>query len=330
MPAFHYPLPEARPPSSWHGLSDEARASLTPTVTMGPSAANQLLTNGDGAEGLSPEVQSWASAELNNNFIDGALDSWQRYEAELGSTVPRNVDELLQTNPNLAPTLTRLHEAKQALIVSGEITPEGLNVGETMRLLVMPWQAISDNRANLGDWVNRMRAIQGIRTGDYINNDLLAIIVGDQPLYRDAGNPSRLRTSSDYLARKIEQDGPWGVILTQISDQAGLKRIVESSDEQCSPDAMTNNGTGHFEVAGQAVDDMGIFEWLGLTLQEDPAKLSTQDYYWMLANRVEVSGAQRVPYGGGWCAGWYGSQVKSDLSWANDQDGNVQVRLTVM
>ena len=282
---------------------------------MGPSAANQLLTpNCNGAEGLSPEVQSWASAELNNNFADGALGAWQRYEGVLGSTVPTNVDELLQTNPNLAPTLTRLHEAKQALAAIGETTPEGLNVGETMRLLVMPWQAISDNRANLGDWVNRMRAIQGIQNGDYINDDLLAIITGDQPLYRDAGNPSQLRTSSDYLARKIEQDGPWGVILTQTSDQAGLKRIVEGSDENRSPDAMTNTGAGHFEVAGRAVDDMGIFEWLGLTLQEDPTKLSSQDYSWMLANRVEVSGDPRVPRGD-----WDGGQVESHLDWADDQ-----------
>lgn len=244
----------------------------------------------NGAERLSPEVQSWASAKLNNNFADGALGSWQRYEAELGSTVPRNVDELLQTNPNHAPTLTRLHKAKQALIATGETTPEDLNVDETMRLLVTPWQAISDNRANLSDWVNRMGAIQGIQSGDYVNDGLLAIITRDQPLYRNTANPSQLDTSSDYLARKIEQGGPWGVIPTQTSDQAGLECIVYGSDEQRSPDDMINNG------AGQAVDNIGIFEWLGLTLPEDPTKLSTQDYSWILANRVEVGGVPRVPY----------------------------------
>jgi hypothetical protein len=325
MTTFRYPLPEAEPPSPWGGLSDEARTSLT-RIAMGPSAANQLLTpNGNGAEGLSPEVQSWASAELNNNFADGALGAWQRYEGVLGLTVPNNIDELLQTNPNLAPTLTRLHETKQALIASGETTPEGLDVGETMRLLVMPWQAISDNRANLGEWVDRMRAIQGIQSGDYINDDLLAIITQEQPLYRDAGNPSQLRTANDYLARKIEQDGPWGVILTQTSDQAGLKRIVEGSDENRSPDAMTNNGAVHFEVAGRAVDDMGIFEWLGLTLQEDPTKLSSQDYSWMLANRVEVGGGPHVPRGY-----WGDGQVESGLGWAGSQNVLVRVRLAVM
>lgn len=60
---------------------------------------------------------------------------------------------------------------------------------------------------------------------------------------------------------------------------------------------MANNGTGHFEVAGHAVDVMGIFEWLCLTLQEEPITLSTHDYSLMLANRTEVGGDSPVPRG---------------------------------
>lgn len=193
-----------------------------------------------------------------------------------------------------------------------------------MRLLVMPWQAISDHRANLDNWIRRMRLIQDVRLNSY-NIDLLAAITNDLPLYRDAGHPSQLITSSDYLARKIEQDGPWGVILTQTSNQAGLKRIVESSTGQRSPDAMTNHGASHFEIAGRAVDNMGIYEWLAVTLQEDPTKLSCHDYSWMLANRVDGGdGGAHVPRGD------WNNRVRSLLDLARNQDSDMRVRLTVM
>jgi hypothetical protein len=327
MTTFRYPLPgESDPNSPWSGFSDEARTALT-RLAMGPSPANQLLTpDGSGAEGLSPEVQSWANVELNNNFADGVLGSWKRYEVQLGVAVPRSTEELMQTNPNLAATLTRLYEAKQALIASGETTPEGLNVGETMRLAVVPWQAIRNNLENFGSWVEQMRNVQNVaQSDDYINDDLLSAITQNQPLYRDEANPQLLLRPSQYLDRKITRDGPLGVILVQNSNQAGLQRIVEGTEENRSPDAMTDNGTSHFELAGHPVDSMGVFEWVSLTFQEDPAQLSSQDYSWMLANRLEVGGVPRVPNGY-----WYGVRVRSGLDWAGDQGDDVRVRLAVM
>jgi hypothetical protein len=327
MTTFRYPLPESEPISRWGGFSDEARTALT-RIAMGPGPANQLLTpDGNGAEGLTADAHSWANVELNNNFADGALGSWQRYETALGVTVPHTVDELLQTNPNLAPTLTRLHEAKQALTASGEVTPEGFNLGETMHLVVMPWQVLRDNvGSNFDTWVNQMRGIQNTaQSDDYINDSLLSAIAENQPLYRAQDVPERLITPTEYLDRKIAQDGAWGVMLLQTSDQAGLKRIVEGPEDMRSPDAMTNNGVGHFEVAGIKVDNLGIFEWLATSFQEDPSKLSSQDYSWMLANRMTVDGGPHVPSGR-----WDDGQVKSGLGWADRQNDFVRVRPAVM
>jgi len=324
MTTFRYPRPEQEPTSPWSGFSDEARTALSRTA-MGPSPADQLLTPDGGAEGVSAEVMSWANVELNNNFADGVLGSWKRYEAQLGTTIPRSTEELMQINPNLATTLTRLYEAKQALTNSGYTTPEGENVGETMHLALVPWQAIRNNLGDFSGWVNRMRSIQGIQEQDYINNDLLGIITQNSPLYRDLATGDKFMPAAFYLDKKIDQDGSLGVILVQTSNQAGLSHLLEGPAEDRSPDAMTNNGLSHFEIAGQAVDGLGIFEWLSLTFQSDPSQLSSQDYSWMLANRVDIDGDPHVPRGD-----WDDGRVGSYVDWAGDRYGNMRVRLAVM
>ena len=112
----------------------------------------------------------------------------------------------------------------------------------------------------------------------------------------------------EYLNQRIKQDGDWGIILAQTSDEAGLERLVKGSPSDRTPDKLTDNGSTNFIVAGQKVDGMGIFEWIALTFQEDPTKLSTKDVSWLLANRLKINGVPQVPYGV-----WGGSRVKSDL-----------------
>ncbi len=318
MATFRYPLPEAEPTSQWSGFSDEARTALT-RIAMGPSPANQLLTpDGNGAEGLSTEVQSWASEELGN--VSNYFDTWQNYDGQLGVTKPVSMGELAARNPNLAGKLTRLYEAKQALLASGETTPNGTNVGETMRLAVLPWQEMRNHLNDFDEWVDGLREAQGLDEEDYINEDLIAAIKGNTQFYRDPENPAQLLTASQYLDKKIAEDGPVGVMLVQTSDDAGIDRIKGQS-----PDQMTADGSQHLEIAGHNIDAMGVFEWISLTLHSDPAQLSSEDYSWMLANRLDVGGAPRVPDGF-----WRGGQVGSSLYWADSQYDGVRVRLAVM
>ncbi len=319
MTAFRYELPESEPTSAWSGLSDEAKIALTRTA-MGPSAANQLLTpDGNGIEGLSPEVASWATADLET--IGTGMHSWYQYHEQLGVAVPTSLTELAANNPNLDQALTRLYEAKQALVTSGEVNPENLNIGETMHLVLVPWQEIRNHLADFDQWVKTLRTAQGAASrDDYINPSLLSVIQSDQSLYRDPTSPFQRLSPSQYLDRKIAEDGPWGIILTQTSPQAGVDRLKGQS-----PDQLTENGTRHLEVAGQMVDSMGTFEWIALTLQEDPKQLSAQDYSWLLANRIDVDDRPRVPSGR-----WSVDRVRSGLAWADYTHDSVRPRLAVM
>lgn len=314
MTTFHYPLPETEPSSPWSGLSTEAMTALT-SIAMGPSAANQLLTpNGNGAEGLAPDVHAWATTDFE-------ATNWYQYPDQLGLDAPTSLQELAAVSPNLAPTLARLYEAKQSIVATNEMTPEGQNVGETMHLAFIPWQEISNHLADFDFWVKALRDSQGIATqDDYINENLLKAIKSNLHIYRDPEYPHQFLTSTEYLERRISIDGPWGVMLVQTSQEAGLERIKGQS-----PDEMTASGSSHLELGGQLVDGLGVFEWMALTMQRDPRELSASDLSWMLANRLEVGGGPRVPNGY-----WRGSRVKSRLGRADDQYDDVRVRLAVM
>lgn len=285
---------------------------------------------------LPPEVASWARVELDNNFADGALGSWDRYESHLGQTVPKSLDELMQTSPNLAITLEKLYRAKQDLTASNEVTPEDLNIGETMKLVLMPWKALRDNLDRLPDWVKELRDIQGkASVDDYFYDDLLSALQGGiSEIYRNpigghffATNGTTAPhwiTARDYLDQRIATQGEWGIMLVQTSDDAGIKSIVEGPDEQRSPNALTDKGNRHFNIAGHDVDGMGVLEWLCLTLQEDPTKLSSRDVSWLLANRFDINGALCVPDGD-----WFGDRVGSGLDDAGYADDLWRPRLAV-
>lgn len=130
----------------------------------------------------------------------------------------------------------------------------------------------------------------------------------------------QLLTASQYLDKKIAEDGPVGVMLMQTSKEAGIDRLKGQS-----PDQMTDNGTKHLEMDGNNIDAMGVFEWLALTFQKDPKELSPQDVSWLLASRMMIDGDPLVPYGY-----WRVIQVGSSLDWANIQRGYMHVRLAVM
>lgn len=319
MNAFRYPLTDSDPTSRWDKLSDEARTALT-CIAMGPSPANQLLTpDGNGAEGLSTDAYSWAVQELES--VGTELRSKYGFSDLFGPNVPTSVNELATNSPNFVTTVSRLYEVKQSLVNANEVNPEGINVGETMSLVLMPWQEIRNHLNDFDQWIKRLRTTQAVATDDdHINDNLLRAIKSDQPMYRDSAQPTQMLTPSQYLDKKIAEDGPWGVMLVQTSKEAGIDRIKGQS-----PDQMTDNGLGHLELAGNNIDVMGVFEWLALTFQKDPKELSPTDSGWLLANRMTVDGVPRVPYGD-----WIVDQVRSDLSRANNQGGIVRVRLAVM
>lgn len=313
------------------GLDAELDAAFERNVVMGKAepgidvptglavaVQNSLQQVPQSPDVLTPEMHNWAASEVNQSG-----GNWHALRDQLGVFVPTSINELREESKDLDGVLRHLYEAKEALQVSGQHNPEGLPLEDTMTLVLMPWKAMRDNlgAGHFDGFIQRLRLKQGATNNkDFINDDLHRAIVEGTPIYRDPLVSGGRLSTAEYLDRRIEAEGNWGVALIQTSEQAGIQSLVGQS-----PDALTNNGTGHIEIGGHQVDGMGVIEWLALTLQTDPTALSKDDYSWMLANRLDVNGDPCVPYGD-----WDGDQVKSNLRRAGYDDGYTRPRLAVM
>jgi hypothetical protein len=229
------------------------------------------------------------------------------------------------------PGLYKLIEAREDL--GARLTPEDRPIAESMKLVMIPWQAFRANLNDIPGWLAKLRSKQGITTQeDFLNSHINDAIAEGKEFYRDPdpqtlrGRTGRLRgvkrwiSAKEYLDKRIAADGSWGAMIVQASDEAGLKDWIGKS-----PNDLTEDGEAQIEVAGHDVDGLGIFEWLSLTLAEDPSKLSTKDYSWLLANRIDVNGGPCVP-----CGRFNGGRVRSRLVRAGDQFGDVRPRLAVI
>lgn len=282
MTNFEFSRPDTlAQPDQLAGLSDAARKSLT-NLPIGTTAVNELLR--PELYELAPDVYSWAKNELDGE--KGALASWKRYESELGVTVPANLFELIQAKPNIIPVLNRLADAKKDLINSKEQNPDNIPIAETMHLLIMPWEAILNNLDDIPKWAIKMRQTQGCSLNDSFNDEILENISRNSPLYRYQANVNQAYSAKVYLNIKMAADGAWGLMLAQNSGSPGLSRLLNLPAKDINPDALTKNGTARLQVNGQVVDRMGIFEWLCLTFQENPAKYMGGDISLLLANHI--------------------------------------------
>jgi len=163
-----------------------------------------------------------------------------------------------------------------------------------------------------------------------LNSNLLSQLQSGTAIYRNPKAPHYYTTNHssepewlsahEYLTQRVAKDGPWGVILTQTSNDAGMSSMVGKS-----PDELTAQGTQHLEVRGQRVDGLGVLEWLAMTLQHIPAELSASDASWLLANRLEVDGVARVPSGF-----WDVGRVVSFLDDADRRNDVIRPRLAVI
>lgn len=244
---------------------------------------------------LSPEEvrrrNEWAERE-----IDGALEKWRIFE-NFDLVMPATAYELLQAQD--LEKLSRLFVAKTALNQSGEKTPGGRPVGETMHLVIVPWGAFKKHGADFSNWHRDLQNPRNSTNASGQKRWMFSIpqfiegVVGEKNYewmggsrprelawYRDPDDSVRLLTTEEYLNKKIDTDGPIGLMLMQTSNEAGTETTANKS-----PDELTDGGSKHLEVAGLPVDAMGFFEWLALNLQEDPHNISNHNKSLLLANR---------------------------------------------
>jgi hypothetical protein len=111
-----------------------------------------------------------------------------------------------------------------------------------------------------------------------------------------------LLSATDYLQERIAQDGPWGIMLAQNGGTPGIVRYRNRTVDQITADT---NGRLLFDdvirdnVDPLAVDRMGVFEWLALTLQFTPDTQAEDSISLLLANNIEEDGSRFVG-GGSW------------------------------
>lgn len=328
------------------GLDAELDAALARNVEAGNAEPGAIATSGLTAVvertleeqkpdlGTDPLIANWVYDELEKT--EQGLHSWQKYSVNMSAPIPAKLEEF--HNPNFGNKIDRFYATKLRLENSNLTTPEEINVGETMQLIAVPWKAFRDNLDHLHEWVNEMRTTQGVsKHPDYFHDSLLDAIKNDTKFYRHTevrpqpGSPKEydytvsMLSAREYLDRRIEEEGPWGLALVQTSEQAGVKDLIGKSPDELSEDPSQGK---YLKVAGEKVDDLGVFEWLALSFQYDPSKISgSTDYSWMLANRIEAAngGEARVPYGY-----WGGYRVASLLNRSGDQNGGIRPRLAVV
>lgn len=293
-------------PESVHGHDI---ADRLPLFAGGPASFESLTT----------EERNWAAGDI---VIAGRGigDTYKR--ASAGRVWVPTVGELAIHNPDFANTISRLYQARNSLLMAPEKSTGGLNVGETMQLVLIPWQEIRRHLTDYDQWVKALRTAQGLVTQeDFMNPDLLAAIKEDLPLYRDPyDDPSKLITPSEYVDENIAREGPWGVILMQTSKEAGIARVGGS------PDDMTNKGVERTGWKDQYVDVMGVLEWIALTMQVNPQQLSPggRGGSWLLANRLVLGREAYVPLA------YWNRRVNTYLYRANNGHENLHARLAVM
>ena len=320
-PEFSYDL--------YPGLDADLEAALARNIATGAADPEQVAIAGLASVvgkvinqprniELAAEVTEWGNSELLN-----AGASWMKYVAVLGSLSLNNSNTLRESHKNLDATILRLYEVRNLLLQTSHETTMGTPIGETMKLVLVPWQHFKDQLANkqLRPMLRQMRREQQAGQDD-VNDAFLSDIYEGKAIYYDTTMPGSRMTASSYLNMKIAQDGPWGVMLAQTSNEAGTEQFNGKS-----PDDLTITAHGHdnLRLRQERVDQMGIFEWWALTLQEDPTRLSSQDGSWLLANRLDYNSGSDVP-----CANWVNGRVNSDLVRADRRTQKIKPRLAVM
>lgn len=290
MSAFEYSRPESLSSQSLEGLSEAARNSLTQNVP-GNNLVEQLVPpKPNRMEVTASHIQNWALAELH---AEETVRQWQKYDPFIPNA-PNGLYDLIDKSRNTVESLEYLYEVREALKASGEVTPDGINLGDSMHLVLIPWWDIGKNLDNFRGWAQSLRGAQtNNKIEDYFDAAILRGIEDDNLYYRGANHPDIIVSPRDYINAKISAYGNWGLMLAQTTPIGGTNKLLEKS-----PDELTKEGISHLEIAGYPLDAMGVFEWLSLTWQINPLHLSSDHRSLLLANRFTVNRFRtRTPIG---------------------------------
>lgn len=325
MNNFEYPHPEASNAEKLSGLSNSARATLS-NMVLNQSETDELLKPGNLKPGneydFNPEAEEWALPRLTQ-----AIEKWEKFNSsKIIESIPTSTYDFILKSKNLSEAIDELYLANLMLYGSGEETPEGINIADSMELVLIPWDFYQKSlEKNLFiNSLDRLRSVQGIEK-DLIDPQIIRVIHEDMPIYLHPASGGFLSTKQ-YVDFMVETHGPWGLMLAQANNQAGTKTSIGESANN-----LNKNGFSHMEIGGgplvngQDVDFMGILEWIALTLQEDPKQISRNGFSVLLANRLELQNDDYVPFGAYIQGGERLFKIKT-----SEQDERLGPRLAVM
>lgn len=288
MQNFEYSIPEQPLHSQLDGLSEEAKNSLAEIDPI--NDVDEILVHMPNPE-VRSAFESWAESQLTH-----ALDGWNQYSSKIVNLqLPDLLEQLNNRQPNLLDKLDRLYNAKLALSRSIDLTPDNNIVGATMNLVLIPWglfdSCIRWKNNDFNELLKLFRGAQGSYWKDNFTTGLLSTLTSDKPIYRQLNSPTYLVSAHNYLEERILKDGRWGIMLAQTTGQPGTKSM-----EKVKTSTLLSSANQRLSLEGKYVDAMGILEWLAMTIQENPNRIS-QTGGWLLANRIEVAKEVCVPYG---------------------------------
>jgi hypothetical protein len=237
---------------------------------------------------LSPKAINWARSELDNNFDDGALGAWDHCAKLLTQDVPQNLSELLTEAPELAYKIEELYNAKQKLEKSGIFTEDKRNVADSMKLVMFPWKTFYDKLPEIDNWLWQVRQEQDLSSTGLLNDIFNYIKDPNANIYKKPDKkayPTEWISTKEYLRIKLLEDGDWGLGLVQTSPLGGIDyKLLPTS--KSSVDDLTDHGTKPYLLAGRRVDDLGVLEWLSLTMQY-PSNGRSYGVSTLMGNRLE-------------------------------------------
>ncbi len=199
--------------------------------------------------------------------IEHAVESWKQYIDTPGLRLPRDPEHFKRFLRDYEGTVDQLTRIKLDMIDFGKTTEGrtigGHNIGRSLSPLLVPWEFFKNHvEGTTTSAIRYMRSMQGIEEhalDDPAFFDRNAINYSYRAPYSYGSGYDADR--GKYLEDRFASDGWWGIILAQTGSTAGQSR-------RKPPSELIENRT--YRLEGYRADSFGIFEWLALTLQEDP------------------------------------------------------------
>lgn len=250
-------------------VGDQDQASTDQPVDELPEISEGLRHNGEAS-------------------VTKAIEKWKRYKDHFviqPTNLPLNLDELRQSHPNFDADFSKLCLDWSELVEFGN-TEEGegdhtQNIGTEMEFVLVPWGVFKEELARNGSLRSTIVELRSTQAQDdmpalELDSTIMDNLENDNVRYL-VGNNDQTIGVEQYVVSRINHEGNWGIMLMQTSAESGIRRWRAKS-----PTATTLEESRNLRLGQVPVAQMGIFEVIALTLQEELPGLDRK--IWLPAN----------------------------------------------